>query len=124
VEVLRQLAGEDFARFAIVCEHADVQVVGVVQHAHVGIFRGGLAFAGVALYEAARDRRAGPVRFIQGAVDPDWTGGAKGRQRALGASRRRVDLTSLAAERTDRTGTEEQCRGWKYANAEHGVGRG
>ena len=121
VEVLRQFAGEDVEGFAIVCEHPEVKVGGVVQHAHLGIFRGGLSFAGIALYETARRRRAGPIRFIECAVDPDRTGGTNGGQPTLEASGLMVDLAGFAPERPHRTGTEKKRRGWKNANAEHGV---
>ncbi len=65
VEVFSELAGEDAVRFAIVCEHAEVNIVRIVQYAHLGLFRGGLSFVGIVLHEAACHRRAGPVRFIE-----------------------------------------------------------
>ena len=74
-------------RLAIVREHAEVEVVRVVEHAHFGVFGRRLSFARIVLDEAASRPAPGPVRLVQRAVDRDRTGGPHGRQPALEASR-------------------------------------
>ena len=80
VEVLLQFRDEDLVRLRFVDEGADVQMPIVVQHAHLRLFGGRLAFARLALQESGGHGRVDPRRFVERSVDDDRPRRAHGRK--------------------------------------------
>ena len=76
--VTGELGGHDGPGLAVVADDAQVEVVRVVEHADLGLFRGGLPLVGYTLDEGADGRGQGPGSLVEPSVELDPVRRAEG----------------------------------------------
>jgi hypothetical protein len=70
--VAAALGADDELGRAVVVDHADVERVFGVEHAHLGVLRGRLPLIGRRLPESADDLRSGPGLVVEDVAIDDW----------------------------------------------------
>ncbi len=109
-EVLADLVDDDAGRIGIAAQRADVEIVGVVGHAHFGGLAGRLALDRIGLHEAGGRHRGAPDGLVEHAVDHDRPVGAGRCQHPPAVGRRHRERLRASRRRDAEQHAERMIR--------------